>query len=261
MRILFTSDVHGDMQIYKAFAEKLGSYDCGIIAGDLMEEFLPIDDANEFGLLDDDLIEELHGDEYDEIQELEKALFIALHNPESINRKGLEIKRQKIVGILESASKPVFYVTGNHDIACWETTQYFINIENKKVEIGSYSIFGLKDTFRLAKSKFRYSSKVASHIDSNTILVSHSPPYGVLDVTKTVRRRDHRLVTTHIGNKKIRKLIEKRHPKYCLFGHVHEGLGNTGNMINGGCYRHNIFVSINTDRMYIHAMRAMENIS
>ena len=247
MRILFTTDVHGDMDVYRAFAKMLKKFDIGIIAGDLMEEFLPLEEAIDYGLKDKDLIEELHDENYDEVVEFDKEINKALYNKDSVNRKGLEIKRQNIIKILEEAERKIFYIRGNHDIANWGDTDYMVNIENKKIQIDNTGLYGIKEEYRFAISKYRYSSKAAKNIDKKTILVCHSPPYKVMDKTRIVRRRDHRIVITHVGSKKILKLINKKHPLFCLCGHVHEGIGIQGNVINGGCYRHKKFVSIDTE--------------
>lgn len=248
MRVLFTTDVHGDMDVYRAFAVMLKEFDIGIIAGDLLEEFLPLNDAIEYGLKDKDLLEELQADDYDEVAEFDKELEKALHDKNSMNRKGLEMKRLDIIRILEEAERKIYYIRGNHDIADWDDTCYMVNIENRKVEFDSISLYGLKEEFKLAFSKYRYSSKAARNIDKKTILVCHSPPYKIMDEAKIVRRKDHRIVVTHVGNKNILKLINKRHPLFCLCGHVHEGIGMQKNIINGGCYRHKQFVSIDTDK-------------
>ncbi len=59
-------------------------------------------------------------------------------------------------------------------------------------------------------------------IDPNTILVTHSPPYGLFDD-----------VGVNIGSKAVRKIIEEKQPKLALFGHVHEhtGKANIGRTI------------------------------
>lgn len=246
MRILFTSDVHGDMDVYRAFADRLKGFDLGILGGDLMEEFLPLEDAILYGLKDGDLVEELHGEGYDEVAELDKAIHSALHDRASMNRRGLELKRKDIVSILEKARKPIYFVRGNHDIADWPDTKYLVSIEDRKIALGEISLLGLKDQFRQAVSTWRYSERLARQVDRSTILVCHSPPYRVMDLTRMVDRRSHRVVLRHVGSRKILKLINKRHPLFCLCGHVHEGMGIQGNIINGGCYRQGKFVAIDT---------------
>ncbi len=246
MRILFTSDLHGDMSAYRAFADRLKDFDLGILGGDLMEEFLPLEDAIGYGLKDPDLVEELHDEDYDELAELDKAVDSALHDRSSINRRGLELKRKDIVAILEGPRKPIYYVRGNHDIADWSDSGFLTNIEDRKIALGEISIFGLRDRFRKAVSTWRYSERIAAQVDRSTILVCHSPPYKVMDLIWTVDRRSHRVIQAHVGSRRILKLIHKRHPLFCLCGHVHEGMGIQGNVINGGCHRQRKFVALDT---------------
>lgn len=53
------------------------------------------------------------------------------------------------------------------------------------------------------------------------ILISHTPPYGILDQLKD---------GTHVGSKALRKVIDIVKPKHHIFGHIHE---------NGGKYHYN----------------------
>ncbi len=49
------------------------------------------------------------------------------------------------------------------------------------------------------------------------ILITHGPPYGVLDQLEYTKR--------HIGSNYILKAIERGEPKYHIFGHIHESAG------------------------------------
>ncbi len=46
------------------------------------------------------------------------------------------------------------------------------------------------------------------------VLVTHVPPYGT--------RCDRAMKIRHVGSRSIRMFIEKRRPKLCLCGHIHE---------------------------------------
>ncbi len=67
-----------------------------------------------------------------------------------------------------------------------------------------------KNNLRLNKLK-----KLFNQIE-NPILITHSPPYGILDNVKSVG---------HVGSKKILKFIKKYQPKIVFCGHIHEGRG------------------------------------
>jgi Icc-related predicted phosphoesterase len=66
MRLLFTSDLHGILPAYERFAELLaaGSYDAGVLAGDLLEEVLTDDQIVALtGIDPDQLLDELPCDD------------------------------------------------------------------------------------------------------------------------------------------------------------------------------------------------------
>lgn len=48
------------------------------------------------------------------------------------------------------------------------------------------------------------------------VLVTHTPPYGILDRT---------MFGHHAGSKSIRRIVEKYRPKISIFGHIHESPG------------------------------------
>lgn len=52
--------------------------------------------------------------------------------------------------------------------------------------------------------------------DRTDILVSHGPPYGVLD--KNIKNEN-------CGNKQLAEWCKKNKPKHVIFGHIHESLG------------------------------------
>ncbi len=64
----------------------------------------------------------------------------------------------------------------------------------------------------------------------NPIVLSHAPPYGILDKTKSGK---------HVGSKILLKAIKKHQPKLVLCGHIHEAKGKAKigktQVINLGC--------------------------
>lgn len=52
-------------------------------------------------------------------------------------------------------------------------------------------------------------------IDNNTILITHSPPYGIFDSVKG----------EHVGSTAIRRIIEEKKPFANLCAHIHEHFG------------------------------------
>jgi Icc-related predicted phosphoesterase len=247
MRILFSSDMHGDMDAYAAFTRLLGDYDCGVLSGDLLDEFIPIKDAVSFGLIAADEPEELHGDDFDEVEAFETKYLDALRNPQSINRKALEHKKRLLSELLSEADRPIFFVTGNHDLGEWPNFGTMVNVEDRRVHVAGYNFIGVKGSFKGVHSTFRRPWKLSRMIDSTTILVSHAPPFGVLDRAEFPDTAHGRVRFESIGSKSLGRVVAHHPPKYCLFGHVHEGFGRMQNMINGSWYLSRRFVSINVE--------------
>merc|ERR1712037_767457 len=64
--------------------------------------------------------------------------------------------------------------------------------------------------------------QVCSNIPSDTdILISHCPPYGILDVNAEGERCGSKILLTHV--------VERVKPKYHIFGHIHEAYGMANN--------------------------------
>jgi len=61
-----------------------------------------------------------------------------------------------------------------------------------------------------------YAQMSKLEIDRNTLLLTHSPPKGLLDDAPLGR---------HIGSVSILKIIEEKKPLAAFFGHAHEALG------------------------------------
>ncbi|MBN2121760.1 metallophosphoesterase family protein [Candidatus Micrarchaeota archaeon] len=61
-----------------------------------------------------------------------------------------------------------------------------------------------------------YSGLCPLEIDGNTILITHVPPYGVLDeVAEGI----------HAGSRSLRRIMEEKKPRIIACGHVHEAEG------------------------------------
>ena len=53
------------------------------------------------------------------------------------------------------------------------------------------------------------------------VLISHQPPFGVLDEAGESGK------VCHYGSESLAQRIHEVRPSYCLFGHVHAGYGMT----------------------------------
>ena len=97
-----------------------------------------------------------------------------------------------------------------------------VDVHGKRAEIEGYVFAGLGASNPLPFSTlFTYSEEnihlildpIARGAD---ILVTHTPPYGILDRT---------MFGHHGGSEAIRKVIDEHRPRLSLFGHIHESPG------------------------------------
>jgi len=130
--------------------------------------------------------------------------------------------------LLEQPIKECVVVAGNHDWI-WETAkdrvpemnENFHYLEDSSIEIMGLKIYGTPVQLpfcdwafnREEKQIVKYWENIPEGLD---ILLLHSPPYGIMDMTMDKVR---------IGSKSLKERIEKVRPKYVVFGHNHNGYG------------------------------------
>ncbi len=98
------------------------------------------------------------------------------------------------------------------------------NIALKKVEKNKISFVGIgRDV--ISKSDVQIIEKL---LDKKSVLVSHAPPHGF---------QDKAFIGIHIGNKDLRKIVDKCKPRLVICGHIHEdpGYAKTNNTIIVNC--------------------------
>jgi Icc-related predicted phosphoesterase len=63
--------------------------------------------------------------------------------------------------------------------------------------------------------------------DDTNVLVTHGPPYGILDTTRSVMEmKDGRIQREYLGSKSLKKRVnELKELKLHIFGHIHLGYG------------------------------------
>jgi len=201
MNILFTSDLHGYIAAYTRFSEILSNkkYDVGIISGDLV----------------------------------------------SFSHNKLKSENH-IKEILHQANKRIFFIMGNDDGVIghdWSDTTLLLNPNLKKIKYEKINFVGYQYTNPVVGGPFEKTGEeqmkdlpqLIELIDSNTIFISHGPPYGILDQVYDKQ---------HVGSVALRKLVERKKPIFHLFGHIHEAHGIHGNSINGAYPILRKFVSI-----------------
>jgi len=138
--------------------------------------------------------------------------------------------------------------------------QNFINLaHNKIIKVARYSLIGYngrplyifekenKEQWAFEEEKaYKDLEMLFKKVNpSKTILLTHAPPYQILDqVDKNYRKYaigtyGKKAIEGHIGSIAFRKIVEKYQPLIHIFGHIHESKGvkklNNTTCINTGC--------------------------
>ena len=127
-------------------------------------------------------------------------------------------------------------VAGNHDIQIHSMLNWFlglltntgiiylqdsgINLKDKKIYGTPWSPIFMNWAFMLYSDELEYYyNKIPNGID---LLISHCPPYGILDTSYNVVKMD----LEHYGSKELLSVVTKVSPKHHIFGHLHDGYGD-----------------------------------
>ena len=123
-------------------------------------------------------------------------------------------------------------IDGNHDLSPEKISQLITNavyLQHELIEIEDIRIWGTSWQFWLSDQIQRKKNQVnpqelwqeiPSGID---ILITHFPPYGIGDLTRSGK---------HLGSKDLLSAIRRIKPQYHIFGHVHESYGLFKEKIN-----------------------------
>lgn len=120
-------------------------------------------------------------------------------------------------------------VAGNHDV-CFERNlsiaKTFLDddllyLQDKLIEINGINFYGspwqlpfMNWAFNLPEDELR---KKFTHIPNEVdILITHSPPFGILDSTPAKK---------NLGSKSLLEKVMLVKPKFHIFGHIHHGYG------------------------------------
>jgi Icc-related predicted phosphoesterase len=202
MRILFSSDFHANRPALDLFAESLavGPYDLGIIAGDILDDFGIPSATNETT-----------------VAEKEDA-----GGPGGIVELETSFKET-----LAAVGKPVLVIPGNHDPTPWNDYGQVLNIHGKRYELDGYAFVGYRWTSleRTEEEQRDDLEALRSLMSRNTILVTHSPAYGILDHTN--------YDSIFFGSKALARFVRRTRPRFHLFGHVHGAFGQRWRAVNG----------------------------
>jgi Icc-related predicted phosphoesterase len=199
MRLLACADVHGDHEVYSWLAETARRLepDALVLAGDLL----------------------------------------GFPSGYQTWECAQEADARAIVGLLARAGVAVYFVMGNHDrIMISSNSRTFVSLHERRIELGRYNLVGYAYSVRQRGGLFeKGEAEIAEDVgrlelwfDSNSVLVAHSPAWGILDRGKNSAR---------IGSLSLAALLERRAVRAHVHGHSHEDFGRSDNRFNVACGR------------------------
>ena len=136
---------------------------------------------------------------------------------------------------LTDIKKPTFLVPGNAeshdelDDACrkWPNARVLHGSGIEHEGIMFYGIGGGIPVTPFGSWSFDFTEEEANGLLSGcpekAILISHSPPFGLLDVSSQGQ---------HLGSKALRMIVEERNPLLVVCGHIHESAGKLTHFSN-----------------------------
>ena len=141
----------------------------------------------------------------------------------------------KTINWLSEISKPSLLVPGNAEsfeelqAACHQWPKAVV-LHGSLIEVNGYEFFGIGGGIPITPfGTWSYdfseeqSLELLKDLPEGGILISHSPPFGLLDTASTGR---------HLGSTSIREMVEKRSPRLVVCGHIHESSGKMIRFLN-----------------------------
>jgi uncharacterized protein len=194
MKILAASDLHGNPMAYEWLVQK--AHDRGVklvvLAGDLLG----------------------YPDGYETIEAAQQQ------------------NAQTVIHILEAIQTPIFYIMGNDDFVDLNpASDQFTSLQARRIEVGGFNFVGYQYSlpFMGGVNEKREEAirddleQLLSSVDTMTVLVTHSPAYGVLDTA---------ILNIHAGSRSIQDLIRVCNVRAHIHGHIHSCFGRSGRHFN-----------------------------
>jgi len=137
-----------------------------------------------------------------------------------------------IASMLEESEVPVLYIMGNDDLVEFEPGAGSLRpLHGRRIDIGGYNFVGYRyslpficqDTEKPEEEIARDLVALQDLVDEATVLVTHSPAFGILDVG---------ILCRHAGSTSLLDLVERRQPRVHVHGHVHSKFGRQGRHFN-----------------------------
>jgi uncharacterized protein len=177
-----------------------------------------------------------------------------------LSRRGASSDAERVIGAIEEINRNIIAVPGNWDghrvIDMLQARN--ISVHGRTIRMGDVVFFGCGGAPKsFIRTPTVYTEKeIERFLDEgygdaldvpNTVMVTHTPPRGILD---------RAIFRIHAGSRAVREFIESRAPRLVVCGHIHEDPGvqqyHNTLVVNPGSFRKGKFC-----RVVIHgAVRA-----
>jgi Icc-related predicted phosphoesterase len=146
-------------------------------------------------------------------------------------RVGTGSARRRPYERLADSGFPCAFVMGNTDRMGWPGGGSLSDCGMRRVELCGIGIVGfpycvpfLGGPYEKPESEIEaLLAPLAPLVDESTIFLSHSPPYGILDLARNGARG---------GSMAVARFVAERKPLIHIFGHIHEAAGFEGRSLN-----------------------------
>ncbi|MBL7187917.1 MAG: metallophosphoesterase [Phycisphaerae bacterium] len=243
MRILVTSDIHGNKALVYLIRRTVEreNVDALIIAGDIAPKaFYTLFDAgfrydfySPFPLRNKKAV--LSGAA--QVVEARLDLLGYIENPGLGLNPTVFISKQKeklgqICELLRAIDVPVYMLIGNDDHIVdedWDgiLDDYgILNLNSRTHMLGELKVTGFQyvpptpwntNNERPESELSQKLDNIRGQVDTDTVLVTHGPPMGTLDVVTS---------GLHVGSESVLQLVKDKQPVFHVFGHIHEAFGS-----------------------------------
>lgn len=236
MKVIFTSDIHGNEWQYKKLVEFAidSSVAAVIVGGDLAPKDEPMDYIGSQRRFFEKRLPELMGPLQEELPDA--RVYMMMGNDDCVSNLDVFQKHDALYRDLHMrrfALNEDFDIVGYANVPItpfglkdWERydrssgeVQPDARLKGVKSMSGEFEDFTFTEKDRLQSIESDLVDGIFTKTPEKTVYVIHSPPYG------TGLDQVHR---GHVGSKPMRSFIEKEQPYITLHGHIHETVELSG---------------------------------